>query len=79
MVILFAVSISNAVIPLPRETEVIECTLDQQYYIISYPGSCLKYVQCINGVPNVMNCTDGTLFNPETLRCEVAENVECVY
>lgn len=63
----------------PLTTDVIECTLDIPYYIISYPGSCEQYVQCINGVPNVMRCADDTLFNPESLRCELAENVECVY
>lgn len=44
---------------------------------ISHPNSSQIYVQCIYGVPNVMFAVDGTLFDPESLWCEVVDNVKC--
>lgn len=61
-----------------NDDEVYVCSEEPYYYVAVHPTDCQKYVQCIYGVANIHSCVDGTLFHPENLRCDLAENVECV-
>jgi len=50
-----------------------------QYYwpagTYPYPSDCRKYVNCANGVTNVMNCPANTVFNPTIKVCDHPQNV----
>jgi len=47
-------------------------------YTTPYPGNCSLYYLCANGKPTVRQCPEGTLFDPKTGVCNLADLVpEC--
>ena len=40
-------------------------------------ATCATFIQCNNGVPIVMNCNPGLLFNPSCGCCDWPANVDC--
>uniref|UniRef100_A0A182JET6 Chitin-binding type-2 domain-containing protein n=1 Tax=Anopheles atroparvus TaxID=41427 RepID=A0A182JET6_ANOAO len=42
------------------------------------PADCSRYFICIGGVAQDAQCAPTLLFNPDTRRCDLEENVECI-
>ncbi|XP_035794802.1 uncharacterized protein LOC118467940 [Anopheles albimanus] len=45
--------------------------------LVPDPADCSSYFICLNGEANQAQCAPTLLFNPETRRCDLEENVEC--
>lgn len=43
------------------------------------PNSCTKYISCIRGKGEYMECLPGTLFDAKTQSCNLLEKVKCPY
>ncbi|CAK8698566.1 unnamed protein product [Clavelina lepadiformis] len=41
------------------------------------PGECDTFYQCVDEILTETSCPEGLNFNPETLTCDLAENVDC--
>ncbi|XP_055591240.1 uncharacterized protein LOC129743280 [Uranotaenia lowii] len=42
-----------------------------------HPDYCSLWVNCINGVPSVENCPDGTIIEPGTIQCVAGNSETC--
>lgn len=57
------------------------CPIDDdpsQVVLIPNNKSCSHYYICYHGNPVAMQCTNYLHFNPNTLRCDYPENVNCI-
>ncbi|XP_035787624.1 peritrophin-44-like [Anopheles albimanus] len=45
--------------------------------LVPDPADCSSYFICLNGEATPAQCAPTLLFNPETRRCDLEENVEC--
>ena len=43
----------------------------------SSENDCSKFITCRNGIDEEVECIEGFYFNPNTQKCDYAENVEC--
>ncbi|XP_058838104.1 protein obstructor-E-like [Topomyia yanbarensis] len=50
---------------------------DEGLHFFEHPESCRKYVLCYSGKPNVMECSEGMMFNPVEHQCDLESNVVC--
>ncbi|XP_025415907.1 uncharacterized protein LOC112687425 [Sipha flava] len=42
------------------------------------PSDCRKYIRCNKGQGSVNSCAEGTLFNPNSLKCDSPDKVQCL-
>jgi len=52
-----------------------------RYYYIPFDGdtTCTYYVHCNYGIPVLLTCAEGTLFNPAVEKCVRSEHYTCPY
>lgn len=54
----------------------IKCAEDAPQFS-PHPTDCSKYVECVNGIADVLSCGEGLLWNQSILGCDYPENVDC--
>ncbi|XP_053659671.1 mucin-2-like [Anopheles marshallii] len=47
--------------------------------ILPYPGSCILYILCLNGIGGVSTCAAGQIFNPDTTTCVPGNQETCTF
>ncbi|CAH1280472.1 unnamed protein product [Diabrotica balteata] len=63
--------------PIPYTTPDLICTADKEYFPYIY--DCSKYYECSNGIPVLMDCPTGELWNIKINNCDWPANVDCSY
>lgn len=63
--------------PFPYTTPEMICTDDNTYF--PYIFDCSKYYECSNGIPVLMDCPAGELWNIIINNCDWPDNVDCSY
>lgn len=58
----------------------VNCSLCSPFgtQLIRVPGTCHRYIQCVNGISTELQCSDGNFFDTNTLTCRPQADVDCV-
>jgi hypothetical protein len=63
--------------PLPPPKRKTDCPMAGGTGFAPHPTDCSKFINCWKGTAYTQQCRPGSLFNPQTLRCDFPYNVNC--